>query len=134
MDLALTLSWADRAQEAAHVLTETIEAERRAGRPTGELYSRRGLTHLGAGQERLARDDLGRALAQGSSNAAVVLARLDLDRGARRAARVGFRSLLDVDSPGPWEQRGWGLALLGGTESATSPARSATTNTPTKEQ
>ena len=134
MDLALTLSWADRAQEAVLVLTETIEAEQRAGRFTGELYSRRGLTYLGSGQERLARDDFGRALAQGSSNAAVVLARLDLDQGARRAARVGFRSLLDVDSPGPWEQRGWGLSLLGGTESATSPAQPERQNTPTKEQ
>lgn len=129
MDLALTLSWAGRTQEAARVLTETIEAERGAGRPVAELLSRRGLVYLGAGDERRARDDLGRALAAGSSNAAVVLARLDLDRGARRAARVGFRSLLDVESPGPWEQRGWGLSLIGG-EPATSEGR----NTSTKEE
>ena len=81
-----------------------------AGDP--ELWNRRGLIALGNRHERQARDYLGRALRLGSTNAAVVLARLDLIEGDLERARRGFRALSWSDDPGAWTQRGLGLAHL----------------------
>ncbi|MEW6072289.1 MAG: hypothetical protein AB1726_06775 [Planctomycetota bacterium] len=112
LDLALTLTWLDRAGEADRVLAAAIEREREGGRPGAELWSQRGILALGAGNERRARDYLGRALARGSADAAIVLGRLDLDHGRNRSARVAFRALSWDALPGDWAQRGWGLSLL----------------------
>ena len=112
MDLALSLGLAGRTEDADRVLGRALERDRSAGRPTAELWSRRGLLWLGAGRERIARDHLGRALARGSSDAALVLGRLDLERGDPWTARAEFRSGLYDDPPGAWALRGWGLSLL----------------------
>ena len=112
MDLALTLGKLERPAEADAVLAEAIGLERAAGRFTGELWNRRGLLALGLDDERRARDHFGRALARGSGDAAVVLARMDLERGSFERARAGFRSQLYDETPSAWAQRGWGLALL----------------------
>jgi tetratricopeptide (TPR) repeat protein len=112
MDLALSLGLAGRPLEADVALERALVRARGEGRPTAELWNRRGLLWLGAGRERLGRDHLGRALARGSTDAAVVLAHLDLSRGDRDAARAGFRSRLYDDPPGAWALRGWGLSLL----------------------
>ena len=94
------------------VLADVIASQEAAGRPTGDLWSQRGISALAAGDNRRALNYFGRALARGSSNAAVVLARMDLDAGRRRAARIGFRALLWYGEPGAWALRGWGLSLL----------------------
>lgn len=122
MDLALTLGLAGRTDEADSVLERALERADRAA--SAELWSRRGLLWLGAGDERRARDGLGRALARGSGDAAVLLAWLDLERGLLREARAGFRPGLYDDPPGAWSLRGWGLCLL-------PPARPATPRAPT---
>ncbi len=110
MDLALTLGLAGRLTEAERVLERTLASTPGEGR--AELCSRRGLLWLGAGDERRARDHLGRALALGSADAALVLAWLDLERGRPEEARAGFRAGLYDDPPGAWALRGWGLTLL----------------------
>ena len=112
VNLSLTSMWLDRHDEADRLLADAIAAEAAAGRPTDDLWSQRGIAALATGDKRRARDYLGRALAGGSANAAVVLARMDLDAGRRRAARIGFRALLWDDNPGAWALRGWGLTLL----------------------
>jgi hypothetical protein len=112
MDLALTLNRLGDAQAADRVLSEQIERESAAGRPTGDLWAQRGTQALGNGDEVLARDYLGHGLARGSVDAGVVLARLDLDRGRLAEARAGFRALLLDPAPSPWAARGWGLSLL----------------------
>lgn len=110
MDLALSLGRAGRTAEADLVLERALE---RVSRAEGAgLWERRGLLWLGAGDERRARDCLGRALARGSGDAAVVLAWLDLERGRSAQARAGFRPGLYDDPPGAWALRGWGLSLL----------------------
>ncbi|MEM7309759.1 MAG: hypothetical protein AAF682_23995 [Planctomycetota bacterium] len=112
MDLALTESRLGAYEAADRVLAAQIAREGEAGRPTVDLWSQRGTLALGSGDEERARDYLGFARARGSSNAGVVLARLDLDRGKLPEARAGFRALLLDPEPSPWAPRGWGLALL----------------------
>ncbi|MCZ6596028.1 MAG: hypothetical protein O7B99_00150 [Planctomycetota bacterium] len=117
-DLALTASRAGAYGRSDAVLAAQIAVERATGRPTGSLWSQRGIAALGSGDERRARDYLGSGCAQGSADAAVVLARLDLDRGRLAAARAGFRALLPAEEPSPWAARGWGMALLPDPEGA----------------
>ena len=113
MDLALTEALLGRSQRADTVLAAEIERARDAEAPVDpELWNRRGLVALGVGHERRGRDYLGRALRLGSTNAAVVLARLDLVQGDLIGARRGFRALSWSADPGAWAQRGYGLALL----------------------
>ena len=112
MDLALSLGKSGRTEEADGVLARAIAREGAQGRFVGELWNRRGLLALGNNDERSARNHLGRALARGSGDAAVVLARLDLREGSFQTARAGFRSRLYDVPPGAWAQRGWGLSML----------------------
>lgn len=114
LNLAMTLHRAGRVEAAERVLArraeehaETLPVEQRR-----ELWSNRGLLALGRGDERVARDRLGRALALGSTDAALVLAREDLARDDDAGARAGFRALLLDEEPHAWALRGWGLTLL----------------------
>jgi tetratricopeptide (TPR) repeat protein len=121
LDLAITLRWLGRAEAADGLLEETIAREAAAGRPTAELWSQRGIAALGFGDEERGRDYLGRALALGSKDAHLVLARLALQRGDLEAARRGFRALILDDPPQDWAWRGWGTTLLPAAKAA--PAR-----------
>jgi len=112
LDLSLTWMWLGHHAVSDRLLAEAIALEEAAGNPTADIWSRRGIGALAAGDKRRALDYLGRALARGSSDAAVVLARMDLDAGRRRAARIGFRALSWDEDPGAWALRGWGLTLL----------------------
>lgn len=112
MDLALSLGMAGETARADAVLADAIARARTAGEPTAELWSRRGILWLGAGDERRGRDGLGHALALGSADASIVLALLDLHQGRPAKARAGFRAGLYDDPPGAWALRGWGLSLL----------------------
>jgi len=113
MDLALSLGLAGRPDEADLVLERSL-ARALTAEPAacGELWSRRGLLWMGQGEERRARDCLGRALARGSRDAALLLAWMDLEHGRLEGARAGFRAALYDDPSGAWALRGWGLALL----------------------
>lgn len=111
MDLALTLNRLEGAAAADPVL----EAQIARSPAPAELWAQRGIYWLGAQHEARARDCLGHALAYGSTDAAVVLAREDLARGRTRAARAGFRALLLDERPSPWALRGFGISLLEGT-------------------
>ena len=91
---------------------EVLFQEALARAPSGELWSQFAIATLGAGDERRARDYLGRALALGSTDAALVLARLDLVTGRLEAARAGFRVLILEAPPPDWAWRGWGTTLL----------------------
>jgi len=106
-DLALTYRQLGLRSELESLFQEAL-----ANFPSGELWSQYAIATLGAGDERRARDYLGRALALGSSDAALVLARLDLVQGRTVAARAGFRVPI-LDAPPPdWAWRGWGTTLL----------------------
>ncbi len=112
IDLAHTLSLLGRMAEADAILAEAIGQEEAARRPAADLWSQRGIIALGGGDGDRGRDYLGRALAQGSQDAALVLGRLDLAGGRLDAARKGFRPpILSGDDTG-WSLRGWGQALL----------------------
>lgn len=112
LDLFLTLKNLGQAAEADAVLAETIERETLAGRRPKVLWEHRGILALGSGDDRLARDYLGRAMALGSDDAALLLSRLDLMAGSTAAARTGFRALILNTPPPDWAWRGWGTALL----------------------
>lgn len=108
MNLAGSLHRAGRTVEADAVL-----AAQEALEPApAQIQNTRGIQALGAGDERAARDHLGRSLALGWTDSALVLARLDLSRGDAPAARDGFRALLADPEPHAWAHRGWGMALL----------------------
>ncbi|HEX6882568.1 MAG TPA: hypothetical protein VF530_04250 [Planctomycetota bacterium] len=119
-DLALTLRALGNGQAADRVLAEALRRESEAGRRDASLWEARGINALGFGDEALARDYLGRALAEGSQGAALLLSRLELAANRLAAARAGFRALI-LDSPPPdWAWRGWGMTLL---PAAYAPAR-----------
>lgn len=119
-DLALTLRALGNGQAADRVLAEALQREREAGRRDANLWEARGINALGFGDEALARDYLGRALAEGSLGAALLLSRLELAANRLEAARAGFRALI-LDAPPPdWAWRGWGATLL---PAAYAPAR-----------
>ncbi len=107
INLALTLRRSGDYEGAEGVLGE--QSERNDA--SGEIWSQRGLNALAAGEERRARDLLGKALVRDSQDAGVILARLDLARGRRAEARRAFAALL-VDEPGAWAYRGWGVSLV----------------------
>jgi hypothetical protein len=121
IDLALTRRLLGDAAGADEVLSRAIEREASAGRPTAELWSQRGIAALAAGDEARGRDYLGRALALGSEDAGLVLARLDLVAGRPEAARRGFRPPILRTPQADWALRGWGVSLLPPAESP--PAR-----------
>jgi hypothetical protein len=113
MNLAGSLHRAGRVDEADAVLA----AQEALGANPAEIQNTRGIHALGRGDERAARDHLGRSLARGYRDSALVLARLDQTRGDLPGARAGFRALLHVDpsageTPHAWALRGWGMTLL----------------------
>jgi len=112
LDLALTDARLGDYPAADALLAEQIAAEEAAGRTAGDLWAQRGTFALGSGDEAGGRDYLGLGVARGSSDAAVVLARLDLEQGRLSEARAGFRALLQDDPLSPWTPRGWGVSLL----------------------
>ena len=93
------------------LLADALTVESGTGE-LGELWSRRALVNLGAGNDDTGRDYLGHSLRLGSRNGAVLLGRLDLRCQRWRAARQTFRALLHDPEPGAWALRGWGLGLL----------------------
>lgn len=106
-DLALTYRQLGRREDLEALFRASL-----ARSPSGELWAQYANAALGSGDERRARDALGRALALGSTDAALVLGRLDLVSGRLEAARTGFRVLI-LDAPPPdWAWRGWGTTLL----------------------
>lgn len=125
LDLALTYKALGDRAAAERVLNEAIAREEEAGRRPHALWESRGIVALGFGDERAARDYLGKALALGSNDAGLLLARLDLMHGRTEAARRGFRALLFAQPPPDWAWRGWGTALLPPAFAA--PARTAST-------
>jgi len=112
VDLALTQSRLGDREGLDRVLGSAIERERAAGRATAELWSRWGIATLGFGDEARARDYLGRALAEGSTDAALVLGKAEFESGHAAAARASWRPSILSDTPSPWALRGWGLTLL----------------------
>jgi hypothetical protein len=106
-NLTLSLRRAGDYDGADRVLAEQIERA-----PSPEVVSQRGLNALGAGRVELARSLLGTAVARGSRDAALILARLDLAAGRIDAARNAFRALVAQEPPGAWALRGWGVALV----------------------
>ncbi len=111
-DLALTLSRLGRFAEADKVLQEQIAREEAQGASAADLWAGRGTFALGAGDEARGRDYLGVGLMRGSTDAGVVLARLDLEQGRLPEARAGFRALMLADEVHPWALRGFGIAHL----------------------
>ncbi|HED64226.1 MAG TPA: hypothetical protein ENJ09_01600 [Planctomycetes bacterium] len=112
MDLGLTLSRLGRVEELDALFEHAIEREAAAGRDTAELWSRWGIATYGLGRDDLARDRLGRALARGSQDASLVLARMDLRAGRLEAVRSGLRASILSTPPAPWALRCWGISLL----------------------
>ncbi len=106
-NLALSLRRTGLYQRADRVLDEQI-----AKGASADLYSQRGLNSLGSGNVKKARTHLGAALARGSMDAAVMLARLDLADGEFHSARAGFRAVLAENSTNAWARRGWGVAQV----------------------
>ena len=112
IDLALTRTRLGDREGADTALAATIEREEGAGRPSADLWSQRGISALGFGDERRARDYFGQALARGSEDAALVLGWLELEAGRLEAARKAFRPSILSEQPAAWALRGWGLTLL----------------------
>jgi len=112
MNLALSLRQDGRRDEADAVYAAAIAAEEAAGRSAAALWSQRGILWGGAGDEGRARSYLGRALSEGSADAGIVLAWMELGAGRPGRAREGFRAALDDAGARPWALRGFGLTLL----------------------
>ncbi len=110
INLSLAYAAVGRAEEADRVVAEQIQRQGPQG--SMALWSRRGNAAWGNGDDRRARDYFGKALALGSSDAAIVLARLDFFDDRILRARSGFRALLYDPEPSAWALRGWGLSLL----------------------
>jgi len=106
-NLSLSLRRMGLYQRADRVLEEQLEKG-----PSADLYSQRGLNSLGSGNEKRSRTYLGAALARGSADAAVILARLDLASNRMESARSGFRAVLAEDPGNAWALRGWGITLI----------------------
>ena len=112
IDLGLTLSRLGLVAETHELYAEAIEQEDALGRPTRDLWAQWGLHTLGFGDESVARDYLGRALARGSKDATLMLGLLDLSAGRLDPARTAFRPSILSDPPAAWALRGWGVSLL----------------------
>ena len=124
-----------RLAAALHARAHAVLYEAAAAEPDGpsrtDLYERLGLASLGAGEVRLARRELGAALARGSTNAEVVLGLIALRDGRRDPARALFRGVIEaeaqraarglpvVEMGQSWAHRGWGLSMLPRAPSAT---------------
>jgi tetratricopeptide (TPR) repeat protein len=106
IDLALTYRHLGMLRELGEVFEGAL-----ARAPSAELWSSYAIATLGSGDERRARDYLGRALALGSDDAGRVLGRLELVQGRREASRATFRAILQAPPP-DWAWRGWGTTLL----------------------
>jgi hypothetical protein len=120
ISLALTTMRAGLADECDGLLADQI-ARTTLQADLAVLWDHRGIAALGAGWESAGRFALGRAVLHGSSDAAAVLARLDLAAGRIAAARAGFRAALIENPASDWSRRGWALSLLppkAGTEGA----------------
>jgi hypothetical protein len=111
-DLALTYRFLGRGQDAQTLLERAIDTERAAGQRAAGLLEKRGIQALGDGDGAAARDYLGQALALGSDDAGLVLARMDLFAGRNEEARRGFQAHILGQPPPDWAWRGWGTALL----------------------
>ncbi|MBM3977419.1 MAG: hypothetical protein FJ299_10560 [Planctomycetes bacterium] len=109
-NLALSLNRLEGAAAADGVLSQWLPQARGAER--ADVWSQRGQFWLGAGQAQRGRTYLARALALGSADAGVMLAREDLEAGQVSSARTGFASALLQPDPSPWALRGFGVALL----------------------
>ncbi|TAJ02142.1 MAG: hypothetical protein EPO68_18365 [Planctomycetota bacterium] len=109
-NLALSLNRLEGAGSADKVLAEWLPRAR--GSERADVWSQRGTYWLGAGDAARGRPLLARAIALGSSDATVVLAREDLAAGRVAAARAGFAAALLERTPSPWAVRGFGVALL----------------------
>jgi hypothetical protein len=109
-NLALTLNRLHGPEAAERVLAPLQFTA--TGRDAADLWSQRGTYWCGAGAGRIGRGYLGRAIALGSTDATVVLAREDLENLRIAAARCGFRAALLEPAPSPWALRGFGVALL----------------------
>lgn len=108
-NLAMTLGTAGEFELADELLAEQIARDPSQAAP---LWNQRGHLAQGRGADAEARAHFGRALAGGSSNAAMTLARMDLEEGRLSEARRGFRALLTEEPPHAWTLRGWGQSLL----------------------
>lgn len=112
ISLGLTTMRAGLPDEGDAVLAAQIALPSTSAADLAALWDHRGILALGAGYEAPGRFALGRAVLHGSSDAAVVLARLDLAAGRLEAARAGFRAAW-IENPGSdWARRGFGLTLL----------------------
>jgi Flp pilus assembly protein TadD len=120
MSLGLACTRAGLNAQAAEVLREQL-ALSDEGPGQAALMERLGLAYLGAGNQVLARRELGAALARGSSNAGVVLGMLAFRQGRPEAARALFRSILDEEPAQSWAHRGWGLSMLPAPDAAAAP-------------
>jgi hypothetical protein len=112
ISLSLSLMRAGLPEEGDQVLAAQIAQTIETPADLAALWDQRGIAALGAGWERRARTDLGMALLNGSTDGAVVLARMDLAAGRIDAARLGFRGVLYENPQSDWARRGWGLSLL----------------------
>lgn len=109
-NLALSLNRLEGAAAAEDVLSRWLPEARSNER--ADVWSQRGTYWLGAGDAARGRPMLTRAIALGSIDATVVLARDDLGAGRTAAARAGFGAALLEREPSPWAVRGFGVALL----------------------
>ncbi len=112
IDLSLTLSRLGEETALDALMKTAIPRERAAGWPVADLWSSWGTATVGFGDIARGRGYLGRAVAGGSSNAALVLSRMDLLDGRLEAARSGFRPSILSSPPHAWALRGWGTSLL----------------------
>ncbi|MCE9594978.1 MAG: hypothetical protein K8S98_12385 [Planctomycetes bacterium] len=112
ISLALTTMRAGLSKECDDVLAAQIAITKDNPVDLAALWDHRGIAALGAGWEAPGRFALGQALLHGSTDGAVVLARLDLAVGKLDTARVGFRAVLIENPNSDWARRGWGLSLL----------------------
>ncbi|MCC6406322.1 MAG: hypothetical protein IT453_04080, partial [Planctomycetes bacterium] len=113
ISLALTTMRAGLPDECDAVLEAQIAVTpRESSGDLAALWDHRGIAAIGAGWEQPGRFALGRAVLHGSTDGAVVLARLDLAAGEVERARAGFRAALIENPASDWARRGWGLSLL----------------------
>lgn len=130
LDLALTLRRLGRREALEALFADVLAQAGRQGREVPEVWAQRGIAAAGFGDERRARDYLGKALSGGSDSAAVVLARMDLDAGRLESARAGFRASILHLPPPDWSWRGWGTTLLPGAFEPPVLSRAASPQTP----
>jgi hypothetical protein len=112
IDLSITHRALGHGDAADLVLAAALRRAQQSETPAGDLWEARGINSSAFGDEQAARDSLGKALAEGSMGAALLVARLDLMSGRTDPARLGFGALVHEDPPPDWAWRGWGMTLL----------------------